>query len=177
MHVGDTIHAMITVRSLAADEGLLLKRLRLGALQESPDAFSPTFEAAGLHEDDYWKQSAIKTVASAQFDIFIAEIDGQPVGLVSGLVSGKADEIQTGHIGMMWTDPNVRGSGVGRQLLARVMNYLKKLDCLTIKLTVTETNQGAINLYESVGFVFTGHDVPLREGSILQNREMRLVEN
>jgi ribosomal protein S18 acetylase RimI-like enzyme len=173
VYVGDTVYPVITVRSLAADEGLLLKRLRLGALQESPDAFSPTFEAANLHEDDYWKQSAIKTVASAQFNIFIAELDGEPVGLVSG----NTDETQTGHIGMMWTDPNARGNGVGRQLLAHVMNYLNKLDCLTIKLTVTETNQGAINLYESVGFVFTGHDVPLREGSILQNREMRLVEN
>jgi ribosomal protein S18 acetylase RimI-like enzyme len=57
------------------------------------------------------------------------------------------------------------------------MDYLKELDCLTIKLTVTETNQGAINLYESTGFVFTGSDEPLREGSILQNREMLLVEN
>jgi ribosomal protein S18 acetylase RimI-like enzyme len=172
---------VITVRSLAGDEGLLLKRLRLAALKESPDAFSPTFEAANLHDDNYWKQSASKTVASAQFDIFIAEIDSQPVGLVSGSVSGsvsgKADATRTGHIGMMWADPNVRGSGVGRHLLNHVMNYLEELDCLTIELTVTETNQGAINLYESAGFVFTGNDVPLREGSILQNREMRYVEN
>jgi ribosomal protein S18 acetylase RimI-like enzyme len=168
---------VITVRSLAAGEGLLLKGLRLNALQESPDAFSPTFETASLHDDDYWNQSAIKTVASAQFDIFIAELDGQPVGLVSGLVSGNSNETQTGHIGMMWADPGVRGSGVGKQLLNHVMNYLEEFGCLTIKLTVTETNQGAINLYQSVGFVFTGYDVPLREGSTLQNREMRLVEN
>jgi ribosomal protein S18 acetylase RimI-like enzyme len=174
--VGDTVYAVITVRSLAADEGLLLKRLRLAALQESPDAFSPTFETANLYDENYWKQSAIKTAASAQFDIFIAEIDGKPVGLVSGLVSGKADETQTGHIGMMWADPNVRGRGVGRQLLNHVMDYLGKLNCLTIELTVTETNQGAINLYESAAFVFTGNDEPLREGSILQNREMRLVQ-
>jgi ribosomal protein S18 acetylase RimI-like enzyme len=181
VHVGDTVYSVITVRSLAADEGLLLKRLRLAALQESPDAFSPTFEAANLHDDNYWKQSAVKTVASAQFDIFIAEITGQPVGLVSGsvsaLVSGKAHETQTGHIGMMWADPNVRGRGVGRALLSHVMDYLGKLNCLTIELTVTETNQGAISLYESTGFVFTGNDEPLREGSILQNREMRLVAN
>jgi ribosomal protein S18 acetylase RimI-like enzyme len=176
VHVGDTVYTVITVRSLTADEGLLLKRLRLAALQESPDAFSPTFEAANLHDDNYWKQSAVKTVASAQFDIFIAAIDGKPVGLVSGSVSGKADETQIGHIGMMWADPNVRGRGVGRALLSHVMDYLGKLDCLTIKLTVTETNQGAINLYESAGFVFTGSDEPLREGSILQNREMLLVE-
>ena len=177
MYVGDEIYALITVRSLAADEGLLLKRLRLSALQESPDAFSPTFDAANLHDDEYWKQSAVKTVASAEFDIFIAEMDGQPVGLVSGSVSGKAHETQTGHIGMMWADPKVRGSGVGRQLLNHVMDYLEKLDCLTIKLTVTETNQGAINLYESAGFIFTGNDEPLTQGSILQNREMQLVEN
>ena len=177
MHVGDTVYTVITVRSLAADEGLLLKQLRLAALQESPDAFSPTFEAANLHDDDYWKQSARKTVAAAQFDIFIAEIDCLPIGLVSGQVSGKADETQTGHIGMMWADPNVRGSGVGRQLLNHVMDYLRELDCRTIELTVTETNQGAINLYESTGFVFTGNDEPLRDGSILRNREMRFVEN
>jgi len=173
VHVGNAIYPVITVRSLAADEGLLLKRLRLSALQESPESFSPTFEAANGHDDEYWKQSAIRTEASAQFDIFIAELDGEPLGLVSG----NADETQTGHIGMMWVEPSVRGSGVGRQLLVQVMNHLKARDCLTIELTVTETNQGAISLYESVGFVFTGNDEPLREGSILQNREMRLVES
>ena len=78
---------------------------------------------------------------------------------------------------MMWADPDARGRGVGRQLLNHVMDYLERSDCMTIKLTVTETNQGAINLYQSAGFVFTGNDEPLREGSILQNREMQLVEN
>ncbi|HJL60721.1 MAG TPA: hypothetical protein QF517_02100 [Pseudomonadales bacterium] len=44
---------MISIRTLQANEGLLLKKLRLSALQESPDAFSPTYDETSIHDDDY----------------------------------------------------------------------------------------------------------------------------
>ena len=172
MYVGHAVHTVIRIRSLAAHEGLILKQLRLAALKESPDAFSPTLDAVDRQDDDYWRQSAQRTAEAPRFNIFIAEREGRFVGLVSG----NADAKQTGHIGMMWADPDVRGQGIGKKLLGHVMDYLKDLSCRSIELTVTETNQTAINLYENVGFAFTGNDVPLRAGSNLQNRQMRLAQ-
>jgi ribosomal protein S18 acetylase RimI-like enzyme len=161
---------MINVRPLAADEGLLLKELRLGALRESPDAFSPTYEDTRNHDDDYWHDAARAIAGSDNVEIFIAECDGAPVGLVSGKVDDKA----VGHIGAMWASPDVRGKGVGKRLLLGVVEYLKQQGCQTIELTVTESNEAAISLYRSIDFQFTGNAEPLRAGSPLMNLEMQL---
>ena len=170
MHVGDTVYPVITIRSLKSHEGLLLKHLRLSALKESPDAFSPTWEETAVHDDEYWVKSAARIATSPHFDILIAEHDGEAVGLVSGQI----DDAGVGHIGAMWADPGIRGKGIGRRLLQQVMTYLQDNDAHTIELTVTETNRPAISLYQSAGFEFTGNDVPLRETSLLMNREMIL---
>jgi len=162
---------MTTIRKLRAEEGMLFKQLRLGALKESPDAFSPTWEDNSAHDDQYWLKSAQKIAATENYEIFVAEYDDKPVGLVSGYADGKL----TGHIGAMWADPRIRGKGIGRQLLLHVVSYLWDRQCQLIELTVTETNQPAIDLYQSIGFTFTGTDVPLREGSTLLNREMTLT--
>jgi len=169
MHLDSPVHTMINLRSLAAHEGLLLKELRLAALRESPDAFSPTYEDTRNHDDDYWYDAARAIADSNTFEIFIAERDATPVGLVSGQVDGNG----VGHIGAMWASTNVRGKGVGRQLLLRVVEFLEQQGCHSIELTVTESNGAAISLYRSLDFEFTGNAEPLRAGSPLMNLEMQ----
>ncbi len=160
---------MIRYRSLEADEGLLLKQLRLGALKDSPDAFSPTYEENSHHDDSYWLDSAKRAASAPGFELFIAESDGEPCGLVSA----SADNKSVGHIGAMWAAPHVRGKGVGKDLLRKAIQFLETENCNEIELTVTETNKVAIQLYERHGFTMTGDYEPLREGSTLKNLEMR----
>jgi len=147
---------------------MLLKKLRLGALKDSPDSFSPTFEETCQHDDEYWLRAAERIAENSDFDILIAEDDGSAIGLVSG----QADNEGIGHIGAMWVAPEGRGKGTGRKLLDGVMDFLTARQCSTIKLTVTETNDAAISMYKGAGFEFTGNDEPLREGSSLKNLEM-----
>jgi len=161
---------MTHIRPLAAHEGLLLKNLRLGALKDSPDSFSPLYEEYNDRDDSYWFNSAEQAAATEGFELFIAETDEGETPC--GLVSGHADKNGVGHIGAMWASPVVRGKGVGKALLDQVLKYLQDQGCETIKLTVTETNQVAINLYAGLGFTITGNDEPLREGSQLKNLEM-----
>jgi ribosomal protein S18 acetylase RimI-like enzyme len=159
---------MINIRSIAADEGLLLRKLRLGALKDSPDSFSPLYENYVDRDDSYWISLAERTAATENFRFFFAERGDTPCGLVSGY----ADADSVGHIGAMWASPDVRGTGVGKALLNHVLGYLEDQGCQTIKLTVTETNQTAISLYTGLGFAMTGNSEPLREGSSLENLEM-----
>jgi ribosomal protein S18 acetylase RimI-like enzyme len=161
---------MTRIRKLGAEEGMLYKQLRLGALKESPDAFSPTWKESSIHEDQYWMDSARRIAESDELEIFVVEYEDKPVGLVSGQI----DEERIGHIGAMWVDPKIRGKGVGKLLLSHVVAYLQERDCKLIELTVTESNLSATQLYLSIGFAFTGNDVPLRDGSDLLNREMTL---
>jgi ribosomal protein S18 acetylase RimI-like enzyme len=161
---------MTQIRPLAAHEGLLLKSLRLGALKDSPDSFSPLYEDYSDRDDTYWLNAAEQAAATEGFELFVAETgEGETP---CGLVSGHADNNGIGHIGAMWTSPDVRGKGVGKALMHQVLEYLQDQGCQTIKLTVTETNQVAINLYKGLGFILTGNHEPLRDGSELKNLEM-----
>ena len=73
----------------------------------------------------------------------------------------------------MWTDPAVRGTGVGRQLLGTLVAWAQGAG-RTPYLHVTEGNDGARALYVSFGFVPTGVWEPLRDGSPLRIEEMVL---
>jgi ribosomal protein S18 acetylase RimI-like enzyme len=159
----------IEIVPLRADEWQDLKRLRITALTESPDSFSPTAASALAHDDAYWQRGARRAAETADFEMFIVRRTGRGLGLGSA----GMDEHGVGHIGAMWVDPSLRGQGVGARLFDTAVAFLKSRGCASIELSVTETNAPAIALYQSRGFVLTGGFEPLREGSPLKNLFMR----
>lgn len=171
MHVGDAVPAVNDIRivPLTADQWPDLKRLRIGALAESPDSFSPTVEEARSHDDDYWRRAAQRAESTESFELFIVRRRGEGLGLGSA----QRDDEGVGHIGAMWIDPVLRGQGVGARLFDTIVAYLRGIGCATIELSVTETNSAATALYRSRGFVMTGQSEPLRPGSPLANLFMR----
>ena len=60
-----------------------------------------------------------------------------------------------GEICSLVVDKAFRGRRLGRDLLDRICNSLRKEGARTIFLQVKESNDAAINLYESAGFVKT----------------------
>lgn len=73
---------------------------------------------------------------------------GKLVGLsLSSLVAARV-----GHVTQICTAPQVRGQGVGYELLRRSMAMLARERCRKVSLTVTATNHEAIRLYERTGF-------------------------
>jgi ribosomal protein S18 acetylase RimI-like enzyme len=176
VYVGDAVPAVnptpsheVEITPLTAEQWRDLKRLRITALTESPDSFSPTAASALAHDDDYWRRGAQRAADSPDFEMFIVRRDGHGLGLAS---AGR-DEQGVGHIGAMWVDPVLRGRGVGARLFDTAVGFLRGRGCARIELSVTETNAPAIALYESRGFVLTGEFEPLREGSTLKNLFMR----
>ena len=159
----------IAIVPLRADQWQDLKRLRITALTESPDSFSPTAASARLHDDAYWQRGAQRAAETPDFEMFIVRRDGHGMGLGS---AGR-DEQGVGHIGAMWVDPGLRGHGVGARLFDTCVEFLKCRGCASIELSVTETNAPAIALYQSRGFALTGTFEPLREGSPLKNLYMK----
>ena len=70
--------------------------------------------------------------------LVVAEKDGEPVGFMG---------VQDGRLEMLFLDPDVRGRGLGRQLLAHGIERLG-----VTELTVNEQNPQAVGFYEHVGF-------------------------
>lgn len=163
------MNTAVDIVPLAADEGPLLQRLRIAALTESPDAFSPTAAEARSHDDAYWQRAAQRSAASADFEFFTARVNGEGLGLASA----QRDGAGIGHIGAMWVDPRLRGQRAGARLFDAAIAFLRERGCQEIRLSVTETNAAAIALYQSRGFVLTGEAESLRAGSPLRNLTMR----
>jgi len=74
--------------------------------------------------------------------------DGAIVGC-AGL--HRIDDV-TGEIKRMWIDPEFRGLGLGRRLLATVEERVAALGCATVVLDTNETLDEAIAMYERAGY-------------------------
>lgn len=76
------------------------------------------------------------------------ESNGQLCGVsLASLVSQYC-----GHITQICVSPSVRGTGVGHALLRQSLVTLREMGCLAASLTVTSANQGAVELYQRVGY-------------------------
>lgn len=87
--------------------------------------------------------------------------DGDPVGVFC---------LTDVELENLYIAPEKRGSGYGTACLRFAMEKRRKL-----RLRVLSSNDGAIRLYQTMGFRFTGRDIRLRAG--LWEREMLYTEN
>jgi len=59
---------------------------------------------------------------------------------------------ETGHVTQICVSPDVRGTGIGHELLRQSLTVLRDMGCHSASLTVTTANEDAVSLYERVGF-------------------------
>ena len=74
----------------------------------------------------------------------------------------------------MWVDPRVRGTGLGRQLVAAIVDWARRRGARALQLWVTEGNKAAVALYEQSGFQRTGERQPLPSNERLA--EIRMLK-
>lgn len=73
-------------------------------------------------------------------------------GRVCGMCLSSMVANDVGHITQICVSPQVRGKGVGYELLRRALEAMTRAGCRLASLTVTASNTSAIQLYERVGF-------------------------
>jgi ribosomal protein S18 acetylase RimI-like enzyme len=73
-------------------------------------------------------------------------------GWMSGLSLTSIVGPEAGHITQICVAPEVRGTGVGYELLRRTLITLCEHGCKKVSLTVTTANREAVTLYERIGF-------------------------
>lgn len=152
------------LRVVSPEDWHHLKAVRLRALADSPDAFGSLYADAVALDDDAWRARASSPGAT------IVALNGDDAVGMGGLFApDSAPEV---FVWGMWVAPEWRGRGLGRRILHELIGRAVGLG-RPVVLHVTEGNVGARRLYESHGFVPTGHWQPLREGSPLQVEELR----
>jgi ribosomal protein S18 acetylase RimI-like enzyme len=157
------------IERLDRDGWAAFRDLRIAALTDSPDAFSPTSGEARSHDDAYWQRAALRLDNAPDAAMFMLRTGGRWIGLGSA----TRDANGLGHIGAMWVHPEFRQLGLGALLLDRGLAFLDAMPCEEVELSVTEGNERAVALYRSRGFELTGTWEPLRATSTLRNLFMR----
>lgn len=144
---------MITLQRLNAGEVERLRKIRLLALKDAPDAFSTTFQNAVAWPRDSWVKQLQK------LPTFVAVVDGTDGGMVRGAL--HSDKINEAYLLSLWVSPHVRGQGVGKELINAVIGWARSEGCQRLVLDVGEHNTGEIALYQRMGFKPTGITNPM----------------
>ena len=170
MHI--TPHRPV-IRPLYPDEWAVYRALRLRSLADAPDAFYATFESESVRSADDWAARLSAAAVSGKDCPLVAELDGQPAGLVWAKMDGVNPELL--HLYQMWVVPECRGRGVGGGLLDTALDWGREREVRFVELDVTLGNSSALRLYERAGFKAVNAPVPMRAGSGLMLQQMRLV--
>jgi GNAT superfamily N-acetyltransferase len=156
---------MVMVREVEIDEWELLRDVRLAALREAPYAFGSTYAREAPFTEEQWRGRL-----SSRSVTFFAEV---PEGVEPAGLAGVYEEDGMADLVSMWVRPSARGLGVGKALVTAAADWAKARDHDTLYLWVTETNPGAVRLYERCGFIPTGERQPLPSDKSLQEIRMR----
>ncbi len=73
-------------------------------------------------------------------------------GELCGVCLASLVKDNVGHITQLCVAPHLSGQGIGHELLRRSLGSFRNHGCEGVSLTVTGVNQGAISLYERIGF-------------------------
>jgi len=163
----------LRARPFEAHEWQTLRELRLRALADAPDAFARTLAEEEGRSDAEWSRMLAESAASPSQLSLVAERAGRGVGLAYGRLESGAPE--RAHLYSMWVEPAARRSGAGRALVEAVVSWARSAGARTLVLQVTEGNEPALALYWRAGFVPTDELSPLRPGSALRVRALRLA--
>ena len=146
---------MVLVRETTAEEWRVMRRIRLEALRDAPDAFGSTYAEEAASDEAAWQRSMSSGVT---FFAYLSKINGtDPVGLVAAFQEkpGRVELVS------LWVRPQARGQGVGEALVAAVIGWAEARIVTSVHLWVIEINKHAWVLYERCGFALTGERQPL----------------
>ena len=145
------------VRRIRADEALRLRALRLRALADAPTAFGSTLAREEAFPESVWHERALAGAAGGDLATFVAEQDGQWIGLATGLAEDPEDPKLPGPVlSGMFVDGAARRRGVGVALVEAVSEWARQRGAAGLSLWVISGNQPGIALYTRCGFRLTG---------------------
>jgi ribosomal protein S18 acetylase RimI-like enzyme len=140
------------IRPLTVADGAAWRELRLRMLREHPDAFGSAYEEQAPWPLERFAQRLRDANTPDNF-LLGAFADGVLAGSAALGREDGAKERHKAGIYSVYVAPEVRGQGIGRALLAEVIERARAVPGIEqLHLAVTTHNTAARTLYASLGF-------------------------
>jgi ribosomal protein S18 acetylase RimI-like enzyme len=142
-----------------ASEAEALRKLRLRALAQAPEAFASDVAGEVGHEPAHWER--LVAGVDEQTVLVAQHRDGRLVGMVGGRWFDH--ERGVAQLWGLWVDPGLRSEGTGAALVAGVIEWAAGLGARHLRLGVIDPGGHAVTaFYRRLGFEVVGERVPLR---------------
>jgi ribosomal protein S18 acetylase RimI-like enzyme len=142
------------IRRLTPSDAAAFQALRLRGLQESPTAFSSSYEEEC---DRPLEVVAAKIAPEAGRAVFGAHDGDELVGLIGVGIDGGRKLAHKRIIWGMYVAPSHRGCGIGSHLMQQALEFAATIPGVRqVTLGVNAENTAARRLYESAGFEIYG---------------------
>lgn len=165
---------MKTIRALTTADINEFREIRLLALQQHPTAYASSFE----EEENFTQSDWEKRVGLLGSDDFVvgAFLGNRLLGVSGFFRLSRRKQRHKGYIWGVYVSPELRGQGIGRDLLLETLARAEKISGLeVIQLSVEEENLSAYRLYLRQGFVEYGREPMasrVQEDSFVNDRLM-----
>jgi len=116
--------------------------VRLRALTDSLGAEDPQYRYESTFTAAQWRR---RLRAHAQF---AAVVGNRPVGLIAA----QRQSSESVYLYSLWLDPEARGRGLGRTLVAEAVGWARSQRVRRVTLRVHVDNEAARAVYDSLGF-------------------------
>jgi len=133
------------VRRFELGEAEALRRLRLLALRDTPEAFGMGYEQDAAKPLESWRQWI---AANPPFGAFVGD---EPRGLVGFSRQTAANLSHRGTLTAMYVAPELRGSGAATALVGALLDGARGV-VEQIHLSVNADNERAVRFYRRMGF-------------------------
>jgi ribosomal protein S18 acetylase RimI-like enzyme len=126
------------------DQWRKLKRLRLDALKDSPNAFLGSYDRESQWPPSQWRSECDTSTWIS------ATVDGKLVGVAKLAISNDPDV--TLHIESMWVNPGWRRRGIAQALVEKLEALAREQGEEILGLWTFDGNESAQRLYLRLGF-------------------------
>ena len=149
----ETTHGSIIIRAALPSDVAQYRELRLGALQDSPTAFSADHQVNNSYPMSHWE-------GRLKFDengtIFFAEQAGNLIGMTGVRKRESPKTKHSADILSVYVQPDWRGLHIAEGFIEACIDWAKAREVNILKLGVMTSNASAIRCYERCGFKIYG---------------------
>lgn len=143
------------VVTLTDSDGAAYRKLMLEAYEQAADAFTTTALERSAEPMSWW---SMRLGSASALSCSVGAWEGpELVGTVALQFSAKPKTQHSALVLGMYVKPKFRGKGLGRLLMRSAVEFAaSRPGVRVLTLTLTEGNEPALHLYESIGFTVWG---------------------